>query len=78
MPLERSGDEPDSLCFLVFCLLFTFECSSSREKRLAVHCIQFDLTFPKQLLVLIFRNISENIYTNIRVCMSFVNVQGLY
>lgn len=78
MPLERSGDEPDSLCFLVFCLLFTFECPSSREKRLAVDCIQFHLTFSKQLLFLIFRNISENIYTNIRVCMIFVNVQGLY
>lgn len=71
MPLERCGDEPDSLCFLVFCLLFTFEC-------LAVDYIQFDLSFSKQLLVLIFINILENIYTNIRVCIIFVNVQGLY
>lgn len=78
MPLERSGGEPDSLCFLVFCLLFTFECSSSREKRLAVDCIQFDLRFSKQLLVLIFINILENICMNIRVCMIFVNVQRLY
>lgn len=78
MPLERSGDEPHSLSFLVFCLLFTFECPSFREKRLIVDCIQFDLRFPKQLFVLIFINILGNIYANIRVCMIFVNVQGLY